>query len=235
MLLAGLSVLLWRYTGGEEVRVGTVVAGRPRSELEGLVGFFVNTLVMRVGVRGEERWSELLGRVREEVLGALGHQEVPFERLVEELRPERDASRTPLFQVLLVVQNVLGAVPRMEGLRVEEFAVPRAPAMFDLGFDVSDRPDTLLLRLGYDASLFDRETVRRLARHFRAVLEHLVRHPDLPVAACGLLDPEERRQLLEGWNPPLRPRLLHWSTWPPPGSDNRLPRRGPLCANFRPS
>src|SRR4029077_19017507 len=131
-LLAAFQVLLHRYSGQEDIAVGSPIAGRGRTELEGLIGFFVNTLVLRTDVSGNPAFRELLARVRENALGAYTHQDLPFEKLVEELAPERDMSRNPLFQVMFVLQNAPGAPLVLEGLEVSRLSLEGHSAKFDL-------------------------------------------------------------------------------------------------------
>jgi len=138
-LLAAFAVLLWRYSGQADISIGTPVAGRTQVETEGLIGFFVNTLVLRTEVRGEESFRELLQRVREVALGGYSHQEVPFEKLVEELQPERELSRSPLFQVMLVLQNTPREELKMGELRVQALELASETAMFDLMLVVDER------------------------------------------------------------------------------------------------
>src|SRR6185295_19123442 len=137
-LLAGFEVLLWRLSGQEDICVGTAIANRTRRETEGVIGFFVNTLVLRVGVSGELSFRELLGRVREVCLGAYGHQEVPFERLVEELRPERSLSHSPLFQVAFGLDNAPRAELQLPGLRLSGMELEDEVVRFDLTLWVNE-------------------------------------------------------------------------------------------------
>ena len=143
VLLAGLQVVLSKYTGQQDIAVGTVVANRNRVEVEGLIGFFVNTLVLRTEVGGNPSLKEVLRRVREVTLGAYQNQDVPFEKLVEELQPERDLSRSPLFQVMLVLQNNEEQELEMEGLRLSRVGVQRRVAKFDLQIGMRERGEGL--------------------------------------------------------------------------------------------
>jgi non-ribosomal peptide synthetase component F len=170
-LLAGFQSLLARYTGQEEIVVGTPIANRTRGEVEGLIGFFVNTLVLRTELTGELSFRELLGRVRETALGAYTHQDVPFEQLVEELRPERDLSHTPLFQVLFVLQNAPRAAGlELPGLSLAVQAMESVTAKFDLTLSMVEGDGELGASFEYDTDLFEARTMERLARHFEMLL-----------------------------------------------------------------
>ncbi|HEU4406531.1 MAG TPA: condensation domain-containing protein, partial [Polyangiaceae bacterium] len=196
-LLAGFQALLARYTGQGDLSVGTPVAGRTRLELEGLVGLFVNTLVLRTRVEAARSFRALLGRARETCLEAFAHQELPFERLVEELRPERDLSGTPLFRVFFALQNVPRAEVTLGGLTFAPLGLPTAAAKFDLSLRLEERGDAIEGELEYRADLFDRATAERLARHLVALLSAALDRPDAPLDRLPLLDDGERRLLLE--------------------------------------
>jgi non-ribosomal peptide synthetase component F len=170
-LLAGFQMLLGRYTGQEDVAVGTPVANRTREETEGLIGFFVNTLVMRTDLSGRPSFREVLARVREVALGAYGHQDLPFEKVVAELQPERDLSRNPLFQVMFQLQNAPRGDLSMAGLRVGGLPVLSETAKFDLALHLWEREGGLLGRLEYSTDLFERETIERLQRRYVKLLE----------------------------------------------------------------
>ena len=199
-LLAAFQTLLYRYSGQADIVVGSPIAGRTQVETEGLIGLFVNTLVLRSDLSGNPRFRDLLGRVRAVCLGAYAHQEVPFERLVEELQPVRDLSRTPLFQVLFVLQNAPFepiAVPR---LRLEPVAFEQTTAKFDLTLSLTETPEGLLGSLEYGTALFQAESIARLERHLETLLEGIVADPDRRLAALPLLPEPERRRLLVAWN-----------------------------------
>ncbi len=200
LLLAAFQVLLARYSGQDDIAVGSPIAGRTRSEFEGLIGFFVNTLVLRTDVSGNPRFSELLARVRETALEAYAHQEVPFEKLVEALRPERDPSRNPLIQVMFALHNAPGGGLALPGLGVTGQGLDTATAKFDLTLTLTDGPDGLHGSLAYATDLFDASTVARLAGHFTTLLEGIVAEPGTPVAELPLLGAAERHQLLVQWN-----------------------------------
>ena len=199
-LLAVFKTLLGRYTGQDDIVVGTPVANRNRTELEPLVGFFVNTLVLRTDLSGDPTFRELLGRVRDVTLGAFAHQDVPFEKLVEELQPERDTSRTPLFQVMFSLQNAPLPPMRMGDIEISLLDDETEVSPFDLSFDVTERADGLLCTLEYNTDLFDGATVRRMLKHFAVLLDAAVTDPSASLSALPLLTDEERHQLLFEWN-----------------------------------
>ncbi|HEX8211012.1 MAG TPA: condensation domain-containing protein, partial [Longimicrobium sp.] len=199
-LLAGWQLLLSRYSGQDDVSVGTPVAGRTRLETEGLIGFFVNTLVLRTDLSGAPGFRALLGRVREGALGAFQHQDIPFEKLVEELAPERSLSRTPLFQALFALQNNPGEALRLGTLAAEPLATADEPAKFDLALEIREDGDRLAGSLQYRAELFDAGTIERMAEHFRALLDAVAAEPERPVDQVPFLAPAERRRIVEEWN-----------------------------------
>jgi amino acid adenylation domain-containing protein len=200
VLLAAFQVLLLRYSGQTDIAVGTPVAGRNRPELEGLIGFFVNTLVMRGDLSGNPRFVDLLARTRQHALDAYAHQDLPFERLVEVLNPERDMSRNPLFQVTFILQNTPEAELRLPGLESERLPLHNGTAKFDLSLSLTETPDGLQGVLEYSSDLFNPGRIQRLARHYRSLLEHIIQAPDTPVWQLPLLDAAERQLLLRDWN-----------------------------------
>jgi amino acid adenylation domain-containing protein len=203
-LLAAFDVLLARYAGVDDVVVGTPVAGRTRAEVEPVIGFFVNTLALRADLSGDPSFREMVARVRETTLGAFAHQELPFEKLVEELRPGRSRSHSPLFQVLVVFQNTPGGSLEMKGLR----ALPVEPACrhakFDLSLHLEEAPEGLRGQIEYATDLFDAETAGRIAGHLRVLLAAALADPETPVSDLPLLTDGERRTLLEAWNDTAR-------------------------------
>ncbi len=199
-LLAVFKVLLWRYSGQADISIGTPVAGRTQLETEGLIGFFVNTLVLRTEVSGGERFRELLQRVREVALGGYSHQEVPFEKLVEELQPERELSRSPLFQVMFVLQNTPREELQMGELRVQALAVASETANFDLSLVVEERATGLQLGLEYRSELFSAESMQRMLEHYRVLLAAAVVQPECLVQDLPLMSNAERSQVVEEWN-----------------------------------
>jgi amino acid adenylation domain-containing protein len=198
-LLAGWQLLLSRWSGQTDVSVGTSVAGRTRRELEPLVGFFVNTLVLRTDLGGRPGFRELLGRVRERVLGAFAHQEVPFEKLVEELAPERTLQHTPLFQAMFVLQNQGRAEVRLGALEAEPLGRGGEAAKFDLRLNAEERGDAVRAQLSFRAALWEGATVERMAGHLRRLLDAAAAEPDRPVGELPMLDPAERARVLEEW------------------------------------
>ncbi|KIF72675.1 NRPS NosA, partial [Streptomyces sp. AcH 505] len=201
-LLAVFQLLMAEYSGQEDIAVGSPVAGRGRAETEELIGFFVNTLVMRTDLAGDPSFGELLDRVRDTALGAYDHQELPFERLVEELAPERDLSRTPLFQTMFVLQNTPdGNAWGLPGLGVEPFAVRAEEAKFDLTLFLTERPDgSLDGNLVFAVDLFDHATAARLAGHFTTLLEAAVSDRQKRLSELEVLTGAERRLVLTEWS-----------------------------------
>ncbi|HKP51513.1 MAG TPA: amino acid adenylation domain-containing protein [Chloroflexia bacterium] len=203
-LLAAFGTLLHRYTGQADIVIGSPIAGRTHEELEGLIGFFVNTLVLRSNFAGDPTFRELLKRVRETALGAYAHQDVPFEKLVEELQPGRDMSRTPFFQVMFVLQNAPIPDPKLKGLQAKTFIVDSGTAKFDLTLDMQNEEDGLHGDLEYNTDLYDASTIRRMLGHFQTLLEGIVSDPTLRVSELPLLSGDERQQLLVEWNSTYR-------------------------------
>jgi amino acid adenylation domain-containing protein len=196
-LLAAFQTLLHRYSGQEDILIGSPVAGRNRAETEHLIGFFVNTLVLRTDLSGDPSFSELLGRVREVCLGAYAHQDVPFEKLVEELRPERSLSHAPLFQVMFVLQNAPEEELRLGGLRLSTAGAHGGESKFDLTLAVTETADGLGAVLEYDSDLFDAETISRMTTHFLTLLSAAASEPTRQVSELPLLTEDERHALLE--------------------------------------
>ncbi|MEZ5563400.1 MAG: amino acid adenylation domain-containing protein [Gammaproteobacteria bacterium] len=196
VLLAAFDVLLARYAGSEDIVVGTPVAGRPRTELEGLIGFFVNTLVLRADLRGNPRFGELLQRVKHGTLDAWAHADVPFEQLVELLQPPRSTGRSPLFQVLFNLHNEPGGRLELSGLEVTPLAVDRGMAKFDLSVSLSESASGLAVSFEYSTDLFLAASMQRMLDDFAALLGTVVARPDAPLASLCI-----------GQAPPLRPDL----------------------------
>jgi amino acid adenylation domain-containing protein len=199
-LLAAFQTQLHRYSGQQDIAVGSPIANRSCKELEGLIGFFVNTLVMRTKLEGNPSFRELLRRVREVALEAYAHQNLPFEKLVEELNPERDPSRSPLFQVVLVLQNADDSMLSLPGIIVEQKTQNTGTAKFDLLMELEEKPEGLAGSLEYNTDLFDDATIERMIGHFRTLLEGIVANPDQQVSELPLLTEAERRQLMVEWN-----------------------------------
>ncbi|HEX9335738.1 MAG TPA: amino acid adenylation domain-containing protein, partial [Pseudonocardiaceae bacterium] len=201
-LVAVCQVLLHRWTSQSDIAVGTVVPGRERPELAQLVGMFVNTIVLRSRVTGT--FDEFLGQVKDTVVTGMANQDVPFERIVDELAPDRDTSRTPLFQALVVLQNAANPVPDLPGVTVGELPMPGQTASFDLSIDFQEQDDTLAGTLVYNTDLFDATTIRRMAEHLLLLCTAVTSRPDHPIATLDLLPTGERDQVLRLWNDTAR-------------------------------
>ncbi len=211
-LLAGFQTLLSRYSGQEDLVVGSPIAGRTRPEIEGLIGFFVNSLALRADLSGAPSFRQLLGRVRETALAAYANQDLPFDTVVEAVQPERHLSHAPLFQVMFALQNAPEHTPALAGLRAEPVEIHNGTSQFDLTLFVSEHAGSISGMFEYNSDLFDAATVARMAGHYSALLAAAAAEPDRPVAALPLLTAGERRQLLD-WNSTARPfpsdRLAH--------------------------
>ena len=199
-LLAAFHTLLGRYTGEEDIVVGSPIAGRTQAETEGLVGFFVNTLALRLDLSGDPTFRQLLHRAREVTMGAYAHQQLPFEKLVEELQPERDLRRTPVFQVAFAYQNVPSHKLNLSGLTLHSEPAEIGTAKFDLMLYMWQRGDGLRAVLEYNLDLFDAATISRLLGSFQTLLESITLGPDRRLSELPLLSNDERHQLLVEFN-----------------------------------
>ncbi len=199
-LLAAYNTLLYRYTGQEDILVGTPIANRDRTEIEGLIGFFVNTLVMRTDLSLNPSFNELLPRIREMALSAYAHQDLPFEMLVETLQPERDMSHTPLFQVMFALQNAPMSEIELTGLSVSSLPIESSTAKFDLTLIMENTATGLLGWWEYNTDLFDSITIKRVISHFACLLEGIVANPSEQISQLPLLTQFEQQQLLVKWN-----------------------------------
>ena len=177
-LLAAFQTLLARYSGQDDIAVGTPIAGRNHAELEDLIGFFVNTLVLRTDLSGDPTFRELLGRVRQVSLDAYDHQDLPFEKLVEELQPERHLSRSPLFQVVFQLLNFADQDLALEDLEVSRLPSSSQRVRFDLELHLRQQPQDLRGTVVYSTDLFDASTIERMVGHFVTLLEGIVADPD---------------------------------------------------------
>ena len=199
-LLAAFQTLLHRYTGRDDIAVGAPITGRNRAEVEGLIGSFGNTVVLRTKLVGNPSFRELLGRVREVALGAYAHQELPFEKLVEELQPERDLRYTSLFQVMFQFSNDPGEAPQLPGLNVENFDFDSGITKCDVTLEVIEKVAGLCCRFVYNTDLFDAATITRMGGHLQTLLEAIVADAGQSIATLPLLTETERQQLLIEWN-----------------------------------
>ncbi|HVR99922.1 MAG TPA: amino acid adenylation domain-containing protein [Thermoanaerobaculia bacterium] len=208
-LLAAFQVLLGRYSGQRDLVVGSPIAGRNRRELEGVIGFFVNTLVLRTNLSGDPALRQLLAGVRTAALDAYAHQDMPFERLVEELQPARDLSRSPLFQVAFALQNAPMAPLALPGLTLTPWASEARTAKFDLSLAFGQGPENGLAgSLEYNTDLFDGATVERMIGHLLTLLAAAA-DPERRISDLPLLTADERTQILEQWNDTAKPCPQH--------------------------
>ncbi|RKG67657.1 amino acid adenylation domain-containing protein [Corallococcus sp. CA054B] len=199
-LLSAFNVLLSRYTGQDDIVVGTPIAGRPRAEVEGLIGLFVNMLALRSDLSGRPTFKELLNRVHESTLDAYAHQDIPFERLVDALKPERHLSHSPIFQVMFVLQNAPMPALEAPGVVMEAKPVDTGTTKYDLSLLLVDLPQGLRVIAEYSTDLFERSTAERLLGHYLTLLEGIVARPDVPISRLPLLPDAERQRVLKDWN-----------------------------------
>ncbi|PYP88079.1 MAG: non-ribosomal peptide synthetase [Blastocatellia bacterium AA13] len=202
VLLAAWNALLAAYSGQEDIVVGSAHANRSRSELEDLIGFFVNALVLRTDLSGNPRFIELVERVRETTLSAQEHQDLPFEKLVEDLQIERDLSRTPLYQVALVFQNAPTAEMSAPGLLIRRLYLPTDTSKFDITFTITDSEPSLTGEIEYSLDLFEPATIALMAGHFQTILAAALASPHSRISSLPLLSETEQHQLLVDWNAP---------------------------------
>jgi amino acid adenylation domain-containing protein len=208
LLLAAFKVLLHRYSGQSDIAVGTPVANRTHPEIEGLIGFFVNTLVLRTPVSSEESFEELLKRVREVSLEAYAHQELPFEKLVEELQPARDLSRTPFFQVMFAFQNRRLSSRALPGLSVSTLEVSSETSKFDLSLLMEETEQGLGASLEYNTDLFDEPTIARTLVHFETLLQGIVTDPAQPLSCLARSLPDGSSRVDERVRPAIVPTTV---------------------------
>ncbi|HYG63481.1 MAG TPA: condensation domain-containing protein, partial [Thermoanaerobaculia bacterium] len=200
VLLGAFKALLGRYSGEEDIVIGSPIANRTHSGLESLIGFFVNTLVLRTDLSGDPGFPGLLERVKETSLGAQAHQDLPFEQLVEELQPRRDLSRNPLFQVMFNLLNVPASRLVASELAMEPLPQPAETSLFDLQAYVMETGAGLGISWEYSSDLFDAATIERFSAHYRTILEGIAAAPERRLSELPVLPETERRQVLAGWN-----------------------------------
>ena len=199
-LLAAFQIYLHRYTGQDDVPVGTPIAGRTRPETDGLIGLFVNALVIRADLTGNPTAKEFLARVRRVVLDAYDHQDLPFARLIQELNPERDLSRNPLFQVMFAFHDSAGSYLKLPNLQVTPVCAASEIAKFDLSVTVTEANDSFQISFSYNTDLFNGDTIERMLGHYERLLEGIVAKPDERIDELPLLTEAEKHQLLVEWN-----------------------------------
>ena len=199
-MLAAWQALLARYSGQQDILVGTSIANRNRSETEPLIGFFLNMLVLRTDLSGDPSFRELLTRVREVTLGAFAHQDVPFEKLVEELDLDRVTSHPPLFQVAFGLTDSTKQPPRLSKVGYHQLELDSTPAKFDLTLDIGLVEEGMIGALVYNVDLFDAGTVNRMTQNLTTLLEAVVATPDVPISRVSLVNGAEREQMLVEWN-----------------------------------
>ncbi|MEA2603267.1 MAG: hypothetical protein QOF89_4259 [Acidobacteriota bacterium] len=200
VLTAALKALLHHWTTQEDVAIGTLIANRRRPEIEGLIGFFANSLALRTDLSGDPTLRELLGREREVSLDAYAHQDLPFEKLVEELNPPRDLARTPLFQVMLILLNAPGEAMDLPGLKLRPVAIDSRTSKMEMTLYLTETPAGVDGFIEYNTDLFDAATLERLIAHYRRVLETAVARPGTRLSELPLLSEDEQRQVLFDWN-----------------------------------
>ncbi|HZF37248.1 MAG TPA: amino acid adenylation domain-containing protein, partial [Blastocatellia bacterium] len=204
-LLAGFKTLLRHYTGQDDLVVGSDIANRTRVEIEGLIGFLSNMMVLRTDLSADPTFRELLGRVKEVTLGAYAHQDLTFEKLVEELRPKRELSYAPLFQVVFTLQNAPRREFKFEGLELDIYTIDSGTAKFDIVINLWDTGESLSGLVEYSTDLFERATIDQMIRHFEATLQGAVENPARRISELSPLSEDQRREVLVEWNRTRRP------------------------------
>jgi amino acid adenylation domain-containing protein len=199
-LLSAFQILLGRYTSQDDLLVGSPIARRPHIELEHLIGCFLNILVLRGDLHGDPSFRELLGRTREVALGAYANQDLPFEQLLEILEPVREASYSPVVQVLFILQNSPQHALALPGLNLRPLEVENGTTKYDLTLEIFETDDGLVGSLHYDSDLFDAATIARMASHFQTLIAGIAADPDQHISQLPLLTPSEREQVLDEWN-----------------------------------
>ncbi|MEH2381364.1 MAG: amino acid adenylation domain-containing protein [Nostoc sp.] len=204
-LLAAFVVLMFRYSGQDDICIGSPIANRNRREIESLIGFFVNTLVLRNQIKGNPSFNEFLSQVRQVATSAYTHQDVPFEQVVEALQPERSLSYNPLFQVVFVLENFLLDTLELPDVTLTPQFVERGTSQFDLTLAVWETKAGLIGSWEYNSDLFEPDTITRMTSHFQTLLAAIIANPNQPIGELPLLSQEERHQLLVEWNDTYTP------------------------------
>lgn len=213
-LLAAFKVLLYRYTSQDDILVGTPIANRGRREIEGLIGLFINTLVLRTDLSGDPSFCVLLDRVKDVALGAYAHQEAPFEKLVEELQPERETSRTPLFQVMFALQNVPPSQAHIDQLQISPYSLDVKTAKFDLTLAILEVEEGLIGAWEYNTDLFDHSMIERMMGHYGTLLNNILACPGQSISRLSILTQSERDLLLaDAYRSAPNPPHVSLVTW----------------------
>ena len=199
-LLAAFQTLMHRYSGQNQILVGSPIANRTRVETEGLIGFFVNTLVLKADFAQAADFKSLLKQIRQTTLQVYAHQDLPFEQLVEALQPERDMSRSPLFQAAFILQNAPLDKIELPGLTILPFEAENRTSKYDLTLNAAETEDGLALALEYNTDLFEAETAQRILRHYRNMLDRILANPKEKIAYLDYMDAEEKQRMLTDWN-----------------------------------
>ena len=199
-LLAAFEILLYRYSGQTDIVIGSPIAGRNNEEIERIIGYFVNTIVLRTDLTGNPSFTELLAKVKETTLGAYEHQDLPFDKLVQELNPERSVSYHPIYQVMFAWQNTKLQSLQLPGLEITEIPQDLKIAKFDLTLELAETDQGITGFFEYRTDLFESATIKRMIGHFQTLLAAIVANPHTPIANLPLLTPQEQKQLLIGWN-----------------------------------
>jgi len=199
-LLTSFNILLYRYTGLTDILMGSPIAGRNREEIEYLIGFFVNTLVLRSDLSGNPMFPDLLKQIKETSLEAYANQDLPFEKLVEELQPVRSLSHHPLFQVMFVFQNMPHHPLSLPDLKIEPFKQDSYTAKFDLTLSLKEEGDKILGAFNYNSTLFNASTIKQLITHFKTLLAHITEEPKQKISSISLLSRSEKEKILIDWN-----------------------------------
>ena len=199
-MMAAFKILLYRYSGRRDILVGTPIANRNRAECEGLIGFFVNTLVIRTQMDPRETFGSVVRKVRESSIGAYAHQDLPFEKLVDEMQPTRSLSHNPIFQVMVVLQNAGRRGAEMKGLKLGSAGSGSLSSKFDILMGVVETGEGLSIGITYNSDLYECETVKRMCAHLRRVLEELISNEGRAISDLEMMTEEERHQVIVEWN-----------------------------------
>jgi non-ribosomal peptide synthetase component F len=192
VLLAAFKTLLYRYTAQSDLVLGVSMGNRDRAEIEPLIGFFINMLPMRTDLKGNPRFTQLLKRVKEVALGTYAHQETPFEKLVEEIQPERELGQMPLFNIVFGVQNAPKEDARMTGLKLSPMSADHESARFDLTLWIYEGPESIYGNWIYSVDLFEEETIQRMHGHLETLLSSIVARPDAPLDELEMFSEAEK-------------------------------------------